>query len=242
MLVEKFAPWERLTSSSNIFQSFTNPNEGPWFIIALAIYFTLMKILYFFPIWMQFACGAIISLPIATGFASINPGWDNLFTYFIMFQIGAYGRNLITYIADNSNLWWLISTGAVWAGLSGIMLLQGGVFLSPMRIPVSIAGVTMGVVGITLFNKCAPWVGLAWIGKKTLPIYLLHCPLIGVIYGISPAWPENSALIQFMVPLITTIAVVIISLLLEKPLRAIPGIFTAPWRGEGVQTLQSANK
>ena len=235
--VEAAGPWERMATTSDFLLAFIDPNAGPWFILALAIYPVVMKLLRPLPVWSLFIVGAAISLPTGVGLLSINSGWDNIFTYFILFQFGAYGRKWIDWVVERASILGLLAAGIAWAGFSAIMLLQGGTFVSPWRVPVTVAGVVLGLVGVTLIQRRAPWIGLAWIGARTLPIYLLHIPIIGLLYGFGPNWPTGSLVVQFGVPLAASAIAVVGSVALETPLRKVPGVFTAPWRGDGPQTL-----
>lgn len=229
--------WQRMAPTDDFLDILIDPNAGPWFILALALYFVGMKVLRPLPVWAQFAVGAAVSIPAAVGLVSVTPGWDNILTYFIVFQFGAHGHRAINWLVANATILSVLAAGVAWAGFSAIMLLQGGVFESPWRIPVTAAGVALGVTGATLVQRWAPWLGLATIGTRTLPIYLLHIPIIGLVYGFGPSWPTGNIFIQFGVPLCAAAVAIAVSIALEAPLRKVPGIFMAPWRGEGPQTL-----
>lgn len=236
MAIEKLGWWPKMTPTSNILGAFLDPAEGPWFILALALYFVLAKALLPLPLWGQFAAGAVISLPVAIGLIPVGAGWNNMLSYFIMFQIGAHGRTGIIWIANRATIWWALIGALAWVGSLGGMMLLGGDFISPMRIPVTISGVIVGILGVVLIHRWAPWLGLTWFGKRTLTIYLIHCPVIGVLYGLLSDLPATS-IVGWVMPVLGFSVALAVSICLGVVLRKIPGVLTAPWRGESVQTL-----
>lgn len=93
----------------------------------------------------------------------------------------------------------------------------------------------MGITAASLMARHTPWLHLDRLGRHTLPIYLLHVPLLGVLYSIDVDLPANPA-VSIGVPLLFTALVVVGSLAIWRVLRPIPGLFTAPWTGDGANT------
>ncbi|OLT52703.1 hypothetical protein BJF89_04340 [Corynebacterium sp. CNJ-954] len=99
----------------------------------------------------------------------------------------------------------------------------------------TLLGMAMGITAAVLIDRHAPFLKLAWVGKNTLPIYLLHVPLLGALYSLDLGLP-STAVVAVGVPVLSTVLAVAAALLIWRVTRRIPGIYTAPWTGDGANT------
>lgn len=231
-------PWQRETDYGvgDAARLFVEPGVGPWYIYALAIYFVAVKLMRPLPVWTQFLIGAVISLPVACGVVHLDSwAWTTLLTHFITFQIGALGSRVLASVADHANLLRLVGIGLLWGLGSGLLYLFFDGLENIGRIPVTLLGMAMGVTAASLMARHTPWLHLDRLGRHTLPIYLLHVPLLGVLYSIDVDLPANPA-VSIGVPLLFTALAVAGSLAIWRVLRPVPGLFTAPWTGDGANT------
>ena len=188
------------------------------------------------PVWAQFLIGAAVSLPVACGFIELNSwAWTTLLSHFIAFQIGALGSAVLAGIADRATLMRLLGFGLLWGLGSGVLFFLFDGLDNLGRIPVTLLGMAMGITAASLMARHTPWLHLDRLGRHTLPIYLLHVPLLGVLYSIDVDLPANPA-VSIGVPLLLTVLAVAGSLAIWRILRPIPGLFTAPWTGDGANT------
>lgn len=218
-----------------------DPAVGPWYIFALALYYVVAKLISPLPVWLQLVIGCAISLPVATGLIPLNSwAWENIITYFITFLIGALGNRLLNWIAEKATVLRLVVIGGLWAAGSGIVFL----FLSDVatggrmpvtHIPITLAGIAMGITAGSLVARHMPWLHLDWIGRNTLPIYLMHVPFVGILYSVDLDLPANPA-VSVGAPLAISALAVAGSLGLWRILRTVPGLYTAPWTGDGANT------
>lgn len=213
----------------------TDPGVGPWYIFALALYFVAAKALSPLPAWIQLALIATVSVPVATHLIELDWAWQFISMYSLAFFAGMHGRRLLMGLADRTTWLTVMIAGGVWGvGTVGVYLLAWP-FGQYLFVPLCAAGITLGVSLAAVLNRAAV---LGWFGKRTLPIYLLHQPLIGVVYSIDvvrsmPAsgWVVAGAL------LCTWSAVVATSIGIWRIGRVIPGLFVAPWYGTGNATM-----
>lgn len=213
-----------------------DPAYGPWFIYALAIYYLAVKLMRPLPLWLQFTAGALVSLPVAFGWITVdNFAWERTLVHFIVFQFGVYGHRIIAAIADRASLWSLLLVGGAWGAGFVALTALGGPLTSPVWLPLTVLGMTMGIIAATLIARHMPWLHLDWFGRNTLPIYLIHLPVIGVLLAWGPD-REASPAFSAAATVILTLLAVAGSLLVWRILRPIPGMFIAPWRGEGANT------
>lgn len=231
-------PWQRDVDYDmhDALRLFVDPGVGPWFIFALALYFTAMKMLHPLPTWVQLLIGCAVSLPVGCGFIHIEIwAWESVLMYFITFQLGVFGSKYLTDLSAHATLPRLIVLGFLWGVGSGLLYVLFGDFMNLGRIPVTLLGMAMGITAASLMARHTPWLYLDRLGRHTLPIYLLHVPLLGVLYSIDVSLPANAA-VSIGVPLLLTILAVAGSLAIWRVLRPIPGLFTAPWTGDGANT------
>jgi uncharacterized membrane protein YcfT len=188
------------------------------------------------PVRAQFLIGAAVSLPVACGFIELNSwAWTTLLSHFITFQVGALGPTVLARIADRATLMRLLGLGLLWGLGSGVLYLLFDGLDNIGRIPVTLLGMAMGITAASLMARHTPWLHLDRLGRHTLPIYLLHVPLLGVFYSIDVNLPENAA-VSVGVPLLFTALAIAGSLAIWRVLRPVPGLFTAPWTGDGANT------
>lgn len=154
-----------------------DPEYGPWFIYALAIYYLAVKLMHPRPLWLQFGIGAVVSLPVAFGLVTIdNFAWERTLTHFIIFQFGVYGHRTIAAIADCASVAMLVLVGGAFVVSFGILIALGGAITSPAWLPLTAWGMSTGIIASALIARYLPWLRLDWFGRHTLPIYLLHRP------------------------------------------------------------------
>lgn len=241
LLVFDILPWHRAgdsgtTSLQDIVRLLVDPSIGPWYIYALAIYIIAVKLMRPLPVWLQFLLGATVSLPVACGVLTIDSWvWTSLLSHFIAFQIGALAHRTLSTIADHATLWWLLGYGALWGGCTAALFFLDLGLDNLARIPVTLLGMAMGITAAVLIDRHAPFLKLAWVGKNTLPIYLLHVPLLGAVYSLGLGLP-STAVVAVGVPVLCTVLAVAGALLIWRVTRRVPGIYIAPWTGDGANT------
>lgn len=232
--------WERLDGSTwrDLPNLLGNPNMGPWYIFALALYFVITKAMRKLPVAAQIGVGLVVSIPTAVGVTEIaDTKWAEIILYYICFLIGVHGNWFLETIAENAKLLPMLGLAAIWLGLNAFMYLKGIDIFSWLRIPLTILGMAAGVMFATLVDRHLPMLKLRWFGSHTLPIYLVHIPVLGVAYAYTPALPTESFAIQIFYPLLIGALSVAVALGLWKAFKNVPGLFVAPWRGESVQTM-----
>ena len=101
--------------------------------------------------------------------------------YSLAFFAGMHGQRPLIRLADRTTWVTVMIAGGVWGvGTVGVYLLAWP-FGQYLFVPLCAAGIALGVSLAALLNRATV---LGWFGIRTLPIYLLHQPLIGAVYSI----------------------------------------------------------
>lgn len=219
---------------------------GLWYLYGLAIYFVLAKLLVRVPVW--------VTLPMATA-VSVAASWlpvegvnrMQLVQCFVFFAVGAYLPGLLSRLPQLPRRGMLVlaagylAAAAAAAGselrLSVVMLA-----LAPVAVPLAAqAAMRLGAVSV---------VGprLADLGLRTLPVYVLHMPLLGLLHqavtgtgaGLPAGWPTHGGagtLTVVVYPVLVTAAVTVGSLAAHRLLCGIGAgwLFRLPRQWSGTE-------
>lgn len=237
-------PWKRDPEYpiTDFVRLFFDPLIGPWYIYALPIYFVLGKVLSSLPVWVQFAVGAVISFPVACGFVSLgSDGWESVLTYFIVFQVGSLGSGGLGKIAARATGMRLCAAFAIWISGVGLLFVADVSLASLWRVPLTAIALVMGVMAAVMVDRHMAWLKMSWFGKRTLPIYVIHVQLICLIYSIEIDLPNN-VIVGVLAPLFVVLITVAGALAIWRLTRQIPGLYAAPWYGQGANTRQRRSK
>jgi fucose 4-O-acetylase-like acetyltransferase len=188
-----------------------------WFLYALGVYFLVAKLLA--PLPAPVVLGAATALALWSGWSGIE--YNNklsVLSHFAFFVLGSSFPEAVRRCGDLSGpvLWRL--GGAYVAVFTGLQL---------TGLPWSVTLVGAGLVGIPLglgaMAKVAaqPRIGpaLAWIGQRTLRVYVLHFAVILAVYH-SPLMITSTGLggllVAVLLPLVATAVVTATCLLLYE--------------------------
>lgn len=204
-----------------------------WYLYALALYFPMAKLLSKSP-----RTGLVLALLVS--FASITelvPEWGNLQAvgqHFVWFAFGAIYPQVVMEFSQRARGWWLVVLIPLFIAPMGVLFKLNA--KEPFLLTFAgVAGVAVAIVLVVLFADRFPAVAErpALIGQRTLPIYVLHMPLLALWdFGVSALplsiVPSNPvAVIGYAVAV--SAVIVWFALLLNRLLKpAAPVLFTAP--------------
>lgn len=183
------------------------PRFELWFIWALMLFFVVAKLIRRVPAHVQLVAAAIVSATALTLWPTYTTGWTGSAKYVFFFLAGIYLRkHLVAFGSSRSRAllglvfiaWVPLSVGMVVFGLRSIP----GLYFANCLLGV-LAGIALsrGLIRVT-------WLGS--IGKRTLPIYLAHTPIIIVLCFVI-AFPAFATIVQsvhpVLPPLVATVAI-----------------------------------
>ena len=201
-----------------------------WFLFALAAYFVLAKALRRVPAPLVLAAAAGVALS-----TSWLPLYETnrvaVLTHFGYFAFGAYYPHLLRRLAGVRLP--LLALLASYVALT-LTLEEVGARHSVTILVLSLVGVPMGVAAAVRLSRTACSRPFAWLGQRTLPVYVMHLAVLAVLahlpIGIDLGWRPATVALTVVYPLLMTALIALTCLGLQRLLvaRGCGFLFAAP--------------
>jgi uncharacterized membrane protein YcfT len=213
---------ERARGVLQFVEQLTITPSNLWYLQALALYFVVAKLSRPVPPLVMLAAAFLLSATAAAGLVATPGDRGGLYQNLVFFLIGLYGKSLIERVADAAS--WL-RFAAVAVPYLGILVLVehfGVKTVFGLWPAISVVAIFLGV---TLASLATRWTaltrGLTSIGRRTLPIYVMHMPILALLHlalvkPISHAGSTVQLALTAIEPAVLTAAVVWICLLLHR--------------------------
>lgn len=207
LLLAAFTTWERelpmnrVQNLDELAVDLVFASTGLWFLYALAVYFVLVRLTSRLP------AGAVLAA--ATGLAAVasvlpieEANRVSVLLHLVYFVLGARFPELVRRAATWNRPGALPALTAAFV-LASVGLAYAGLPMSVDVLLLSVVGLPWGVL-LAMRAARAPRTAatLSWIGRRTLPVYVLHIPVLGVVHhlGLGPDLGPDA----FALPLATT--------------------------------------
>jgi uncharacterized membrane protein YcfT len=213
-----------LTSAWQLPAKLVVPTGTLWYVYALATYFLLAKLLRKVPVWVVLPGAALLSAASIAGWLPSVAMVGSITRNFVFFLTGVCLPGLIKHVAARAGRRQLILTGLGYGCVVAVYLL--GLRHPLGDVVAAFVSIWFGVVAV---SHLARWRALArvgtYIGRNTLPIFVLHVPLIAGIRWLAegpaaPLWGRvlHNDLVAGLYPLVLALVIVAISLLVHRVL------------------------
>ncbi len=160
-------------------------STGLWYLYALAVYFLVLKLLRPLPPAVVVAVAVLVAvvgwaLPIS----EVNRA--AVLHSFVFFAVGALFPAAVRRIAEHRRRHLTLGLALAFTALvTGLMALGWSTgLLSVLAVPL---GIRM-VVAATTWPRVGGF--LAYVGRRTLPVYVLHVPLLAVVHTLPALLPD----------------------------------------------------
>lgn len=217
-------PMNRTRNVTELLSDLVYASTGLWYLYALAVYVPLARVLLRLGVVPTLALAAVVAL--LTPLAGIDAANRvAVLQHFVFFVLGALVPGLGARAAGmrrGSTVWLMAGAGVLaWVlSASGVPLGVSKIAISVLAVPAALR-VTAGVASWQPAGQV-----LGHVGRHTLPVYVLHMPVVAVAHhlvadrvrSLASAWP---GLLVGFYPVALTVAVVCVCLLLQRALRAI---------------------
>lgn len=213
---------ERSATITGVLYALAVPVTSLWYFYALCLYFVIAKTLSRLPKAAVVASAGAVSVVASSVMpASLHA---SLLGNMVFFLLGAYFPDMLRRLSDASTpRRAVLLAGAYSAVVFSIYAarLEAVPCVAPV---VAFVGICAGTIAVTQLSRVR-WFGLpmSYIGKKTLPIYVMHVPLIAIldvfIDANAPWVLRTSGVVPAVYPTVATTLVVTVCLLLHSLLR-----------------------
>lgn len=193
-----------------------------WYLYALAIYFLVAKALSRIPSWLVIGVAAALSIVVSSGYIEVVSNRGSLLYNFTFFLLGLHLAPPIRRFVLGVTLPRLAAFVVVYLAAFGAMRLTGTETLPGVWPLVSLLGIAMGLAAAPMLSRI-PKIGgaLAWLGRRSLPIYLIHMPLLALADFMLAEWLSGARVaIQLVaavtLPVLLTAVLVWVCLVLNR--------------------------
>lgn len=206
-LVETRTPANRIHSLPELGAELLLPSTSMWFLYALAGYLVLARVLRRLPPGLVVAAAFAVSASVSLWGIDANNRVAVL-SHFAYFVAGAHYPHVVRRVAEARVrlLPLALAFGGAAVGASWLHLP-----LSTKVVALSLLGLPLGLVAARRLTDTAAGPALAWLGSRTLQVYVLHLVVIGVLawlpLRLSPAAGATEALVVAVYPVVGTLAV-----------------------------------
>ncbi|WP_165521761.1 acyltransferase family protein [Micromonospora zingiberis] len=220
-------PTDRATSLGQLLAQLTITPSNLWYLYALALYFVLAKALRrVHPAVLLGAAGTLAAIA-ATGLLDTPGNRGGLYQNLVFFLAGLHLRPYLLRWAEAVTGRRLLLAAVAYGVASAAMLATGAGRWPGVAVLVSAVAVLFGIAGAV---RLASWrivaEPLAALGRRTLPIYVIHMPVLALLHlliadlvaGLDD--PARLAL-AFGFPFSLTVVVLALSLALHRVLLAL---------------------
>jgi uncharacterized membrane protein YcfT len=200
------------------------PQTPLWYVFALAVYVVVLTSLSRVAPWLVLTGLAVVSVLCQAA------GWDpglaaKVPELAFFFAVGVYGRTPLARFAErlDRRRTAVALIGAAATVAAGPVVPDG----VPHAVLVLVRGVAFLLLGVAVVTLLIRWRPLgragSWIGRRTLPVYVLHAPLLLVMVAVAGrepttalAGPLANPAVALAYPLVVTAVLVALTLLVHR--------------------------
>ncbi|MBE1491434.1 acyltransferase family protein [Plantactinospora soyae] len=174
-------PTDRATSAPGLLAELTVTPSNLWYLYALALYFAVAKAARRIPRPMLLAAAAILSAAAAAGLLAIPGNRGGVYQNLVFFLGGLYLRPYLLRWVETATRRRLLLTALGYAAALVGMAGAGAQGWPGVWLLVSVAAVAFGLTAAARVARCRrTGDALAALGRRTLPVYVLHLPLLAL--------------------------------------------------------------
>lgn len=186
-----------------------------WYLLALAVYLAVARLTRRLPTPVVLVVAAVIA---GVAGAGLLPDLGNLWQLvqnLFFFLLGLRLRDEVQRVARVSGVGVLLALAAVYVGALAIVSALGIRLLPGVWPLLCLVAVGFGVVLSVVLDRHVEVVArpLRWVGRRTLPIYVLHMiPLAFIDLGLRAARWRTTPLLEAVGPVVLTAVVIAVCL------------------------------
>lgn len=203
-------------------ESVTISPPNTWYLYALAVYFLVAKAFARLPAWPLIGAAAVLSVVVSAGWVEVVSNRGSLLYNLTFFLLGLHLAPQLRRLLARVRLPIALLLVGGYAAAFAAMRLTGSEQVPGVWFAVSVIGVSAGLgIAPALSRLRFVGPGLGRLGQRSLPIYLIHMPLLALSDFLLAGWLSGSRVaVQLaaavVLPVILTAALVAGSLGLHR--------------------------
>ncbi|WOF22327.1 acyltransferase family protein [Microbacterium betulae] len=211
------------------------PRTLLWYVFALAVWTALLTTLRRVDPALVLVVLAVVS--VCSHYVPVlddNDQYRNVLRYALFFAIGVYGSSWLRDRVGARHLPLIVGALAI-SLTTGLVILGGGGdphVEAVLSVPRDAASAVLLLCVTAVVCQARPvGAALAWVGRRTLPVYVLHGILLEALSYI-PHWSLviDRTVVRSLAPLLVTIAIAVVSIALHELVMRTPArvVFELP--------------
>jgi uncharacterized membrane protein YcfT len=193
-----------------------------WYLYALALYFVVAKLVRRAPVPLVLGVAFAVSTASSTGWIPSPGNNGTLYQNLFFFLAGLYFGPVVQETARASTWWQVAGAGAAFVVCLGV-LVRFDAAQTPLVWPLT--SIVATIFAVLLMSRVSRWRAtnglLTGLGRRTLPIYVLHMPLLAyahwLLSTVVPGLPAPLRLALVVVePLLLTAGLVWLCLAISR--------------------------
>lgn len=216
--VERTLPMNRTLDGRELVLDLLWASTGVWFLYALAVYTAVARFTARLP--AAWVIGAAALLSAATSWLPLDEvNRVSVLAHLVHFLLGARAPELVRFVGGvrrrgllpRLTLVLLVLTAAV--GVAGLPRSVDLLLLSAVGLPWGVR------VAVGLVRRPRTAAALTWLGRRTLPVYVLHMPVLAALHhapvDLLPPEGPGAPVLAVLYPLLATAGIVLACLALH---------------------------
>jgi uncharacterized membrane protein YcfT len=174
----------RATSVTGLLAQLTITPSNLWYLYALALYFAVAKTVRRLPTALVLGAALVLSAVAYSGLLETPGDRGGVYRNLVFFLGGLRLRPFVERLAGAASGRRLIVIGASYAGIALAVAVTGSQAWPGVSPAVCVAATVLGVTAAAQISRWPTLANaLAGIGRNTLPVYVMHMPLLALLHA-----------------------------------------------------------
>lgn len=219
----------RTTVGELVFE-LVRPITEIWYLQALVAFLVLARLTRRLPTPLVLAAATVLSVAVGSWVVDTgNFALDSMGANLVFFLVGLRGRDVVTDAVGRVRPWHAAAAVTVFVAAAAVVQVTDTWSHPVTVLPLSVLGVLAGVATAARLAPTSPGRVLVTIGRQTLPVYLTHVSVIGLVVLVwSSVSGPASAPVAAVSPVVLAVAVVTVCLGFAPLIGRVPGALAVP--------------
>jgi threonine dehydratase len=189
-----------------------------WYLYALAAYLLVARLAVRLPLRVALGAAAVVAVLADTPVAPRIGTAAGLMANLLFFLVGALAPGWVDTLLARADPRATARVVAAYLPLAGLAVAAGVSRLGVFSTLLSVFGKPAGVLLAVRAADTRPAALLARLGRVTLPVYVLHLPLLALLHAAVPALPPGRVVLATLYPVLAVLALTAVALAVHAAL------------------------